>query len=465
MCVDSSVCVCIFFKTSILICAFVSDHASDDLDTSPSRNPDINNKKDQILLCQADNKIKGAQHFKENTTPTANETLCHGDLKGQPSGNYTTKRDQGVLIREQDNTLDGLPVISEFRGENGPKEPPQFRCGMNTQLEQTGKTPKSCKVGSEGPSVGEHAPTKVFTDNSQSKGTVNTKTISDRNKTQRRKSVVLIQEENIKKLYSNTKENKSERRSTDNFACSNAQNRSKNLNHVTLHAKTSISKGAQAIDQRKRELSRTPTDLAKNTATAGKSKLSSTCKRPGCKHSTLIGYKPGQKCFPVAKHSQSYQETENSLTFSEPANKCGTIVRKTASPTESISTISITENASKEPERVGDNTCCDTITDAHCNAEEDSRRQQESSADNINSDACLLPNEKFRSDLSEINVWINNGEPISVPAEDINGFTLQSSPNEEIKQSGSTLVEVTHEFEGAENECNGSLYPNGKCVF
>lgn len=49
-------------------------------------------------------------------------------------------------------------------------------------------------------------------DNLQSKGIVNIKMILDWNKIQRWKFVVFIQEENIKELYFNMKENKFERR-------------------------------------------------------------------------------------------------------------------------------------------------------------------------------------------------------------------------------------------------------------
>lgn len=58
-------------------------------------------------------------------------------------------------------------------------------------------------------------------DNLQSKGIVNIKMILDWNKIQRWKFVVFIQEENIKELYFNMKENKFERRLIDNFICLN----------------------------------------------------------------------------------------------------------------------------------------------------------------------------------------------------------------------------------------------------
>lgn len=58
-------------------------------------------------------------------------------------------------------------------------------------------------------------------DNLQSKGIVNIKMILDWNKIQRWKFVVFIQEENIKELYFNMKENKGERRLIGNFICLN----------------------------------------------------------------------------------------------------------------------------------------------------------------------------------------------------------------------------------------------------
>lgn len=58
-------------------------------------------------------------------------------------------------------------------------------------------------------------------DNLQSKGIVNIKMILDWNKIQRWKFVVFIQEENIKELYFNMKENKYERRLIGNFICLN----------------------------------------------------------------------------------------------------------------------------------------------------------------------------------------------------------------------------------------------------
>lgn len=58
-------------------------------------------------------------------------------------------------------------------------------------------------------------------DNLQSKGIVNIKMILDWNKIYRWKFVVFIQEENIKELYFNMKENKFERRLIGNFICLN----------------------------------------------------------------------------------------------------------------------------------------------------------------------------------------------------------------------------------------------------
>lgn len=58
-------------------------------------------------------------------------------------------------------------------------------------------------------------------DNLQSKDIVNIKMILDWNKIQRWKFVVFIQEENIKELYFNMKENKFERRLIGNFICLN----------------------------------------------------------------------------------------------------------------------------------------------------------------------------------------------------------------------------------------------------
>lgn len=80
---------------------------------------------------------------------------------------------------------------------------------------------KFCKVGSEGLFVGEYVLIKVFMDNLYSKGIVNIKMILDWNKIQRWKFVVFIQEENIKELYFNMKENKFERRLIGNFICLN----------------------------------------------------------------------------------------------------------------------------------------------------------------------------------------------------------------------------------------------------
>lgn len=57
--------------------------------------------------------------------------------------------------------------------------------------------------------------------NLQSKDIVNIKMILDWNKIQRWKFVVFIQEENIKELYFNMKENKFERRLIGNFICLN----------------------------------------------------------------------------------------------------------------------------------------------------------------------------------------------------------------------------------------------------
>lgn len=412
-------------------------------------------------MCQSDNKIKGAQQSKENTELTANETPCRGNLKGLPSGNYTTNLDQCVLIGQPDNIEGGLPVISDFHGGNELKDP-QLNRGMNRQLAQTTK-PQSPKEGNKQPSVCEHPTKKLLNDKSQiEEGITNTKTITDLHRIRRRKPVVLSQEENIKELCSNTKENKSEKRSAGNIACSNAQNRTKTSSHVTLHSKTSTSKGVKVNEERKGESTRTPSDLTKLRTVAGKSKATSTCKRPGCKHSTLIGYKSEQKCS-TAKYSPSDQKTLGSFTFSEPANKEEALICDRSIPTGSPSTIRRTEKISEESEKVGDNTCCGIISRAHCNAE-DSPKHQESSADNKNSDACLLPNKIYGSDLSEINVTFNHGESTCVPSVDINGLALQSSPNEEIKQSGSALVEVKNEFEGTENECNSSLHQNSECI-
>lgn len=58
-------------------------------------------------------------------------------------------------------------------------------------------------------------------DNLYSKGIVNIKMILDWNKIQRWKFVVFIQEENIKELYFNMKENKFGRRLIGNFICLN----------------------------------------------------------------------------------------------------------------------------------------------------------------------------------------------------------------------------------------------------
>ncbi|XP_061194842.1 uncharacterized protein LOC133203004 isoform X2 [Saccostrea echinata] len=428
----------------------LQDHAWEDLDTNQRNNSDIHKAKDQVVLCQTDKEIKGAQEYKENT---GNETLCQGDLKGQPSGNYNTRRDQGLIIRGRDNTADGLPLISDFSRGNDFKEPRPY-CGMNTQLAQTGN--HSGEVGNKGTSVRKTLQKRGSADNSGTKSTTNIKKTAELNKTRKRKPDVLLQKDKIKDASTNTKEIESEQKSLDKLVCSNTQNRIKNQSHVTLHAKTETSEQLNVSEHQSRELVRTPPGLAKNRNEAGKTNVSSTCKRPGCKHSTLIGYKPKQKCS-LAKHSQSYQKTLHSYTFPETANKDETLTCNSSSPTGSPSSASITETISKESEKVGDNTCCEIIIHAHCNSA-DFSRQQESSADNIKSDVFFYQTTVDGSDLNDINVNKNNGKPITVPAVDINGLTLQSSPNEKIKQSGSAPKHLTYNFEGHKNACEVSLH-------
>jgi hypothetical protein len=451
--------VCIL--TPILIFTFVSGYALDDLDSNQHNDSDINNKRDQILLCQSDYEIKGAQHFKENISLTGNETLCHGDLKRRPPGNHNRRQDQGLIIQVQDNATGGLPLISDFSRGNDFKEQRSY-CGMNTKLDQTGND--STEVGNREPYVIENAKKELLTDNTRRKGNTNIKTITDLNKTPQQKPVIL-QEENIKDRSSITKENKSVRQSEDKKVCSKAQTRYKTTNHVTLHAKSKISKESKVNPKQNREVIRTPPGAPKNRNAADKINrvnVPSTCKRPGCKHLTLIGYKPEQKCS-LAKHSQSYQKSLSSFTFPETANKDENIACSSSSPAGSPSTSCTKEKVSEDLEKVGDNTCCEIITHAYC-ISEDFSRQQESSADNIKSDGCVLQSNVDGSNVSDQKVNKNNIKPIIVPAVDINGLALQSSSNEKIKQSGCTPTELTFDLEEHKNECTDKTHRNGESI-